>query len=70
MNPQITRVVETQETGDQGKTIASIRIEFKIGAHGPFTITLPKAGFTAAAANQHIAEFASHLRALNGIAQA
>jgi hypothetical protein len=67
MQPTITRVIEINDVGDRGQTIASIRIEFKVGDHGPFSITFPKSGFSAAVANSKIAEFVSQLGALGGV---
>lgn len=66
MQANITRIVETTDVGDKGQAVASIRIEFKVGEHGPFSVVLPKAGFTAAAANLKIAEFVSHIVSLQG----
>lgn len=64
MPPTITRVSEIADTGDRGQIIPSIRVEFKIGDHGPFTVVLPKAGFTGAAAMAKMQEFAAQLAAL------
>lgn len=64
---KITRVTETQELTDLGKTVASVRIEFNIGAHGPFSISLPKAGFTSTTANAKIQEYAQHVQQLQGL---
>ena len=67
MQPLITRVTETQEAGDQGKLIASIRLEFNVGDLGPFNVTLSKKDFTATAANAKISEFVTHLKQLQGL---
>lgn len=67
MNPEITRVIESTDVGDTGKTFQSIRVEFKVGTHGPFTVTVPKADFTAAAVNALIQKFVSQLGALQGV---
>jgi hypothetical protein len=67
MQPTITRVIETQDLSDQGKSIQSVRVEFKVGDHGPFSVSVPKAGFSSAAVNQKVSEFVSHLSGLTGI---
>lgn len=66
MPPTITRIVEVQDIGDRGQLVPSVRIEFKIGPHGPFTVLLPRIGFTSALANQKIQEFASHITSIQG----
>lgn len=67
METKILRVVETSDVSDQGRAVPSLRIEFNIGSHGPFTVVLPKKDFTAQAANQKINEFKSHLTQLQGL---
>ena len=68
MHTKITRVVETSSVGDNGRAVPVIHVEFTVGSNGPFSVELPKAQFTAAAANAKIQEFASHLSGLQGIA--
>lgn len=67
MQPAVTRIFEASTIGDKGQTIKAIRVEFKVGEHGPFSIELPAAGFSAAAANQKISEFVSHLNQIQGV---
>lgn len=67
MQPKITRVLQTTASDDQGRPVAIIHIDFMVGAHGPFSVQLPKSQFTAAAANQKIQEFVQHLSGLQGL---
>ena len=67
MQPTITRVIETTDVDDRGRPIQAVRVEFKLGEHGPFSVTLAKNVFTAAAANQKIQEFAASVQGLQGI---
>jgi len=67
MQPTITRVIETTDVDDRGRPIQAVRIEFKLGEHGPFSVTLPKGNFTSAAANQKIQEFAANVQGLQGV---
>lgn len=67
MQIQITRVLETTDFGDKGQSVPSVRVEFKVGEHGPFSINLPKSQFTAIAANAKIQEYAQHVMGLQGV---
>lgn len=64
---KITRVIEVQEVSDQGKTIPSVRVEFTVGPHGPFSIQIAKKDFTSALANQKLNEYAAHIQQLQGV---
>jgi hypothetical protein len=59
----ITQVVsqESSKLGEQGRLEPTIRTTFRVRSQGPFSIELPKAGWTADAADKAIQEYASHL---------
>jgi hypothetical protein len=43
-----------------------MRVQYKVGDHGPFFRTFPKEGFTGTAAKLALEEYAREVRALNG----
>lgn len=63
MQADITQVtnLETAKLGERGVLEATIRTSFKVRGQGPFSIELPKAGWTAEQADKAIQEYASHL---------
>jgi hypothetical protein len=65
---KITRVLEVADFGDKGQTIPSVRVEFNVGPHGPFSVTIAKKDFNATVANQKVNEFAQHVQQLQGVA--
>jgi len=68
MQPKITQVIETTIPDDKGSAIQAVRVVFTVGAHGPFTVTIPKNQFSSVTVNQKIQEFVTQLSALQGIA--
>jgi hypothetical protein len=67
VNYTITRVTEESTFEDGGRAVPSIAIAFQVGKHGPFVVRIPKAQFSAAAANAKIAEFVRELVAVQGL---
>jgi hypothetical protein len=67
VNYTITRVTEEATFGDNGHVVPSIAITFQVGKYGPFVVRVPKAQFSAAAANAKIAEFVRELVAVQGL---
>ena len=67
MQWKITRVMEVTDLGDNGRAVPHVRLEFTVGPHGPFSITLPKTGYTAAGANAKIQQFVTELNATQGL---
>jgi hypothetical protein len=63
MQADITQVtnLESSKLGERGTLEATIRTSFKVQGQGPFSIELPKAGWTAAAADKAIQEYASQI---------
>lgn len=49
-----------------GKTEPYMVVTFKVGTHGPFTETFPKATFDPATVNQRVADFAQKLGLVQG----
>jgi len=67
MAVKITNVAEVSDVTDQGRTIPAIRVQFTVGAHGPFSIQILKKDFSSTLANQKIQEFAQHIQQLQGV---
>jgi hypothetical protein len=67
METKITRVAEQIGLGDSGQSIPVVRVEFTIGAHGPFSVIVPKNKFTQIEANRQVAEYAAHIKGLQGL---
>jgi hypothetical protein len=63
MSGDITQVVnsESSKLSATGTLEPSIRTMFRVRGQGPYSIELPKAGWTADAADKLMQEFASHL---------
>lgn len=67
METKITQVQETTAVDDKGQPLPSVRVTFTVGPYGPFSVMLPKSQFSAMAANLKIAEFAQHIKGLQGL---
>jgi hypothetical protein len=65
LNPKVTGVQEVVTLTGQGAVLPQVRVTFTVGAHGPFTITLPRAEFSAAAVRAEMEKLAVPLRELN-----
>jgi hypothetical protein len=61
---QVTRVVEQPRMLLNGNIERDVRVEFTIGPHGPFTLTLPRAEFTADRVKQEMAKLAAEISQL------
>lgn len=60
----VTKVLQTSITQPNGTQLTSYNVSFTIGKHGPFTIQVPAAQFTAAHVQQQLADFAATINAL------
>jgi hypothetical protein len=58
----IVRVAEDVRWTDKGQNQPIIRVEFKVGDHGPFTERIPKADYTAAKRDDCLNKFAREVR--------
>lgn len=63
MANDITQVsnLETSKLGERGTLEPVIRTSFKVRGQGPYCVELPKVGWTAAAAEKAIQEYASQI---------
>jgi len=64
LTPKVTGVAEVVTLTPQGTVLPQVRVTFTVGAHGPFTVTLPRDGFTAAAVRTEMEKLAGPLREL------
>jgi len=60
-NASITRITETTLPDGAGKTKPAVKVEFKVGTHGPFFETYDKATFDANRAQTDLAAIAQKL---------
>ena len=63
MSNDITSIVssETSKLGERGTLEPTMRTTFRVRGQGPYSIELPKAGWTAEAADKAVQEYASQL---------
>lgn len=60
---KIFRQTEDQRVTDNGQSFeAIIRVEFKVGEHGPFVEKFPKTEFNAAVRDARLEDFAREIR--------
>lgn len=59
---KIVQTTEQRNYDDQLQPIVSIRVEFKVGRHGPFVEKFPKADYTAALRDERLNTFAQEVR--------
>jgi hypothetical protein len=65
--PQILAIREVNQVNPQtGKLEPYMAVQFKSGAHGPFTETFPKAGFDPATINTRLMDFCTKLGQVQG----
>ena len=64
LTTKIVRIVEDALLSAIGGVTRRYRITYMLGAHGPYSITMDVAGFTAEAARAQIEAAAAPLRAL------
>jgi hypothetical protein len=57
--PAISRIQQTTNFTSAGDPQISFVVSFKVGEHGPFSITIPAAEFTAVEALKRVNEFAA-----------
>jgi hypothetical protein len=63
------KVIRTDEDvtyDEQSRPVFRVRVQWKLGAHGPFFTHFSKDGFSGVAARQRLNELAEEYRALNG----
>jgi len=58
----ITRIVEDAFFSAAGKSEPRIRIEFRVGDHGPFVERIPKADYTAQKRDELLNKFAREVK--------
>lgn len=63
---KVIRTSEETQFDDGGKVRPTIRVEFKVGADGPFIRHFDKEGFTGYAVKAALEDFARELRAVRG----
>jgi hypothetical protein len=61
MPATIIRISQEQLQGATGKLEPMIRVDFKVGDHGPFTEHFPKTGYNPAAVAQSLNTFAQQI---------
>lgn len=66
LDVKIIKIDEEVKFLDGGKLDTYMRVQFKVGDHGPFFKSFPKEGFTGAAAKVALEDYAREVRALNG----
>jgi len=62
----IQRVVEEPSFSATGQSQPIIRVEFKVGSHGPFVERFVKSEFNSGAVNAKLQQFAQQLGGLAG----
>jgi putative protein kinase ArgK-like GTPase of G3E family len=63
---KVLKIDEETAFTDDGKLEQRMRVQFKVGNHGPFFRTFPKEGFSGGSAKLALEEYAREVRALNG----
>lgn len=59
--PVVTRVIEDTLVDHSNQFVPAIQLLFKVGDFGPFSIKLPKEGFTAAKAQEAMRGLATEI---------
>lgn len=62
--PKVTRVRASPQLLPDGAVQSRMLVEYMVGTHGPFTLTLLAAEFTAARAQQEMEKVAAEIRQL------
>jgi len=62
LSTKITGVAPTLYKDPSNQLVAGFAVTYMVGANGPYTVTLPAAGFTAAAAKQAVEKMAMEIR--------
>jgi hypothetical protein len=61
---RITKVTQEQAFNAENKLVDVLRVDFMVGAHGPFTKRYPANGFDQAAAKTDLQQFAQSVQLL------
>lgn len=64
LEAKVTRVLPTSEVSLAGKVTPQVRVEFSVGPHGPFSVTINQADFTADRVTAEMAKVAATINAL------
>lgn len=64
LTPKVTKVRASPVLLPDGTVQARMLVEYMVGAHGPFTLTLLAAEFTAARVQQEMEKVAAEIRQL------
>lgn len=59
---KVVQTTEQRNYDDQLQPVVSIRVEFKVGRHGPFVEKFPKESYTADARDERLNAFAVEVR--------
>jgi len=68
--PTIGRIQQITAFSQTGQPIVSYVVSFTVGEHGPFSITIPAAEFTAPEALKRVNEFAAKIAGITAPAGA
>lgn len=63
---KVLKIDEETAFLDGGKLEQRMRVQFKVGEHGPFFRSFPKEGFSGGAAKLALEDYAREVRALKG----
>lgn len=61
---RITKVTQEQAYNADGKLVDTLRVDFMVGGHGPFTKRFAANGFEQAAAKLELQQFAQSIQLL------
>ena len=64
MKPTLNRVTQTITTTPNGQIVQTYQVNFSVGEHGPFTIQIPQAEFSAANAQAAMQKIADQVNAI------
>jgi hypothetical protein len=59
---KIVQITEQRNYDDQLQPVVSIRVEYKVGRHGPFVAKFPKDTYTAQLRDDQLNTFANEVR--------
>lgn len=60
----ITRITQSSNIGPKGQLTPTYIVQFSVGDHGPFTITVTQDDFKVATVQQRLADFAAAIGTL------
>ncbi len=66
LSPKVTRVRQGIILNPDGSATQQVTVDYTIGQHGPFQVTMPKSDFTADKAKAEMQKMANELRGLAG----